>query len=104
VILQFDRRFAVLLIFRKDGFVGGRAVDFRVVLYQDAVVQRSDRGFFLDLAVVAEDRGVVNDVVSLPFAGFAACVDQRRILFINRAGLAVEIGLVVLGIEHLNFV
>src|SRR5262245_4924147 len=89
---------------RKDGFVSGRPEYFRVVLDQDAVVEGGDRGFLLDPAVVAEDRRVVDDVVGLPFTGFAAGVDQRRILFVNRAGLAVEVSLVVVRIEHLDFV
>src|SRR5262245_367201 len=89
---------------RKDRIVSGRAEYFRVVLDQDAVVEDGDRRFLLDTAVVAEDRRVVDDVVGLPFAGFAAGVDQRRVLFVNRAGLAVEVGLVIVRIEHLDFV
>ena len=58
--------------------MSGRPEDFRVVLDQDAVVEDGDRGFLLDPSVVAEDRRVVDDVVGLPFAGFAAGVDQRR--------------------------
>src|SRR5262245_35022192 len=95
MILQNDRPFAVLSVGRKDWFVSGPAEYFRMILDQDAVVQRGERRFLLDIAAVAEDRRVINDVVGLPFAGFAAGVDQRRVLLINRAGLAVEVGLVV---------
>lgn len=96
MILQGYRSLAVLCICRKDVLVSGRAEDFRVILDQDAVLQRGHRGFLLDSAVVSEDRRVVDDVVRLPFAGFATGVDQRRVLFINRAGLTVEVGLVVI--------
>src|SRR5262245_3682020 len=104
MILQRYRPLAMPGIGRKDGFVGGRSEDFRVILNQDAVLQDSERAFFLHSAVVTEDRRVVDDVVGLPFAGFATGVDQRRVLFINRAGLSVGIGLVVVRIEHLKFV
>src|SRR5262245_17500974 len=94
----------MLGVSRKDGFVSGRPEDFRVVLDQDAVLEGGDSGFFLDPSVIAEDRRMIDDVVGLPFAGLAAGVYERRVLFVNRAGLTVEVGLVIVRIEHLNLV
>ena len=45
-----------------------------------------------------------HDIVSLPLAGFARGVHQRRPLTINRAGLPIGIGRILERIEHLNFI
>src|SRR5207244_1467595 len=47
---------------------------------------------------------VVNYVIRLPLARLATGIDQWRVLFVNGAGLAMVIGFVVVGIEHLNFI
>ena len=45
-----------------------------------------------------------NDIVCLPLAGRAARVDQGRVFTVNSAGLAVRIGIRVIGIQYLQFV
>ena len=44
------------------------------------------------------------DIVRLPFAGPLAGVYHRGILLIERAGLAIAVGSVLPGVEHLHFV
>ena len=45
-----------------------------------------------------------DDVVGLPFAGFAGGIGERDALLVDAAGLAVDVGLVVVGVEDLQFV
>src|SRR5678816_2119265 len=49
-------------------------------------------------------RSLKHDVVALPFAGLAGCIDEGWPLSVNRAGLSVGVGEVVGRVEHLNFV
>src|SRR5262249_9136173 len=49
-------------------------------------------------------RSGVNHIIDLPLSRRAACIDQRRILAINRAGAAVSVGLAFKGIQHLHFI
>ena len=43
-------------------------------------------------------------VVSLPLAGRAAGVDEGRILSVDGGGLAIGVGLVVIGVEDLHLI
>src|SRR5256885_2108416 len=45
-----------------------------------------------------------NDVIRLPLARWPSRVDERRVLAVNGAGLPVGIGVVLVRIEHLEFV
>ena len=81
------------LVLRFAG-TGGGPHDFDVVLDQHAILQDGDRCRLQQLAGVIEAWGVIDNVVSLPLARRAARVDQRGVLLVNRAGLAVVIGLV----------
>ena len=50
------------------------------------------------------DGGGPCDVVGLPFAGLAVGVGERDGLLVKTAGLAIDVGFVVVVIEHLQFV
>src|SRR2546430_17638084 len=49
-------------------------------------------------------RPMENDVIGLPLARWTAGVHQRRILAVNRGGLAIGVGFIVEAIHHLHFV
>ena len=75
-----------------------------VVLDEDAVVEDGERGLSRDLAVLIEERAMIDDVIALPLARLAAGVDQRHGTAVQRPALAVRIGLVLIGIEDLDLV
>lgn len=75
-------------------FVSGGAFDFEVVLHEYTVVEDGDGGGFDDLAIF-EDGAVEDDVVGLPFAGFASGVDEWWVLAVDGTGLSVGVGAVV---------
>src|SRR5437867_2497986 len=58
----------------------------------------------LQFALGSKPRSQINDVVSLPLAGWQAGIDQRRILAINGAGRTIGVSLVSERIEHLRFI
>ena len=60
------------------------------------------RGF--DDPAEFENRTMEDDVVALPLSGRAAGVDQRRLLAIHSAGLAVGVSYVVVRIEYLHLI
>src|SRR5215813_4801459 len=82
----------------------GQPFDLDVVLYQDTILQDRDVCRPDQFAGFGKARGVIDDVVGLPGPWFTADIHQRRVLFVNSAGLAVIISLVLVGIEHLHFV
>ncbi len=103
VILQADGQVAV-------SFIAGRA-DIRrgafqcdIVLYQHAVVEHRHARRRIHRTVRSKPRRRENDVVGLPFAGRQARIHERRILFVDGAGLAVDVRFVFKRIEHLHFV
>ena len=75
-----------------------------MVLRQHAVEQQRDGGRLQQLRIGREPWTVEDDVVGLPLARRTCGIHQRRILAIDRAGLAVRVGLVPVGLQHLNFV
>ena len=103
VVLQHQGLFEMGLVF-VDSRMGGVALYLHVVLHQHAIVQDRDRGGFLDIAFGIEPGSMIDDVVGLPLAGFASGIYEGGVFLVNRAGLAVVIGFVVVGIEHLEFV
>src|SRR5450432_1396170 len=84
--------------------VAGLAFEFEVVLHQDSVEEDGDVGGALQGAVGVEGGGGPGDVVGLPFAGFAIWIGERDGLFVDAAGLAVDVGFVVVVVEDLEFV
>ena len=75
-----------------------------VVLDQHAVLEHGDVGGLDEVLVLVELRGLEDDVVALPLARLAAAVDQRRILAVDRPGLAVGVRDVVIRVQHLHLV
>ena len=95
MILQMQRLLRRVRYVECRAVVVGESVDLDVVLDQDAVVQHRDPRAIRDLPLLVELRRVENDVVGLPFSWLARCVHERCVLLVNRAGLTVEIGPVV---------
>ena len=90
--------------------VTGRSAEDRgaaqhgVILHQHAVVKcRHARGT-CQPAIGGETRRDEHDVVGLPFTRRPAGIHQRRLLLVDGRRLAVHVGLVVPGIEDLQFV
>lgn len=83
---------------------GGAALDFHVVLHEDAILEDGDARRLKQFARCVEVRSVEDDVVSLPLARRARCVHERRILAIDGGGLAISVSFVLVRIEDLNFV
>ncbi len=97
MILKMDSPLAVRSV---TGFYLVRcgALDFKVVLDNHTVVQHGNAGLANTLTVFIEYRAKEADIVALPFTGFTTDIDHRRILAVNRCGLAVcisSVGFVV---------
>ena len=84
--------------------VAGLAFEFEVVLHQDSVEEDGDVSGALYAAVGVEGWGDPGYVVGLPFAGLAIWIGQGDGLFVDAAGLAVDVGFVVVVVEHLQLV
>src|SRR5258706_8020317 len=104
VILQRQRQFFWRWSVWRADVMAGWPGEFDVVLGEDAVVKDGDVRGASDFAIGIETRAVPDDVVGLPLAWSARGVDQRRILAVDRGGLAIGVSLTVVGIEHLNLV
>jgi len=72
--------------------VAGRAVDFLVVMDEQAIMQDGDISRLFELAVL-EDGGEEDNIERLPLAWPAAGVYHRGGLAVNGGGLAVGIEL-----------
>ena len=75
-----------------------------MILYQHAVEQDGDIRRSLQRSIAVESRRCPHDVVGLPLAGLAIRIGQRDGLLVDAAGLAVHVGLVVVGIENLQLI
>src|SRR6185312_1396998 len=103
VVLQQDGVFFRLRkIFRRRA-VNSRSEQFFVVVHQDTVEEDGLIGR-LQYFVSIHFRGFEDDVVSLPLAGLARRVLERRPLTVDGADLSIGIGGIVPAIEHLNFI
>ncbi len=80
-----------------------RTERLHVVLDEDTVVENGEASRLIDLPFLGELRCPKDDVVGLPFPRFATDIDEWRKLTIDGSRLAVGIGLVLVGIENLNF-
>ena len=80
-----------LVVLWQDSVSGG-AVDFLVMMDEDAVVQDGDISGFFEAAGF-EDGGEEDNIIRLPLAGPAAGVYHRRGLAVNGGGLAVGVEL-----------
>jgi len=72
--------------------MAGRAVDFLVVMDENAVVQDGNISRLFELAVL-EDRGKEDNIIRLPLAGLAAGVYHRRGLAVYGGCLAIRVNL-----------
>ena len=75
-----------------------------MIVNHQSVVQRGDESRALERAVGIESRGSKEHVVGLPFAGLAAGIHDRRLLLVDRATLAIEVGLIDERVEDLQFI
>ncbi len=82
----------------------GRSPEADAVLDEHAVLEGGDpRG--LDQGALRIEAGAPeDDVIGLPFPRGERGIDQGRVLPVGGAGLAVGISVVVVGVEHLQFV
>src|SRR6185312_12111745 len=103
VRLQFDRRRVVLFVERLSD-VSGLAFQLEVILHQHAIEEDRNIRWCFQRAVAVECGGHPGHVVGLPFARFAIRVRQRNGLLVDTAGLAVDVGLVVVRIENLQLI
>ena len=87
----------------QGGGGGGLRADGDVVLDENAVVQDGE-GTVAHGAVRGFLGGAKDDVVGLPFARLATGVDQRGAVAVERAALAVGIGLVLVAVQDLDLV
>src|SRR5690242_10687677 len=93
--MRFVKRFAD---------VAGAAFELEIVLYQHAIVEDGDAGRGSEAAVSMEYGSRPDDVVALPFAWFTAGIGQRDRLFVDAAGLSIDIGLVVIVVQYLQLI
>ena len=104
VILQAQRpgRRMRRVVVGQDAVAGGPERRLPVVDQQAVLDHRQVGG--VEQAAAVEARRLEHDIVALPLAGPAAGVDQRRVLAVDGAGVAVGIGAVVVAVEHLDLV
>jgi len=72
-----------------------------VILHEHVVVIYRDRGRHGDLAI-HDNRALDVDVITLPQARTPAGIDERRTLFVKSTRFAIEVGLVNVGVQHLQ--
>ena len=84
--------------------IGRRSHQLEVVLNQHPVEKHGHARRALERAVGLEVRPVEDDVVRLPVAGRSRGVDERGILAVDGAGLAIGIRVVLVGVEDLELV
>ena len=82
----------------------GATPEFDVVVNDMAVVNDVEFGAADDLALVVKFRAGEGDVVGLPLTGFAAGIDEWYGTTVEGAALAVGVCLIVVAVEHLDFV
>ena len=103
--LQVNGTFGrVGLIVRGGAFEEGSPLEFEVILHDHPVVQHGDEGGSGDFALIIHAGRGEEDVVGLPFSRRPTGVDHGRGLLVERTGLAVEVGLVLIAVENLHFV
>src|SRR5215510_10332353 len=104
VILKLQRCLGSVRDVKRRTVVIRVTVDLYIVLNEHSVVQHSDSSAFDDSAIFIKLGRREDDVIALPLTRFPGNIDQRRILFVNRARLTVVVGLVVVRIQHLHFI
>ena len=82
MVLQAKRPLTMSNHFRRSN-IFGCSLDFRVMMYQNAIVKYCDPAGRVERAVLLELRGDKDDIVRLPFTGRPACVNQGNGLLVN---------------------
>jgi hypothetical protein len=104
VILQRDGKPVRVSFVGGAGFMGCGTYQFGIVMHQDVVVEHRHPGRADQLARVIESGSPEYDVVGLPFAGWAAGINQGWVLGVKGCCHAIGVCFVVVTIEHLNLV
>src|SRR5678815_244686 len=104
VVLQRQRQLVGMRGIRWARLVGGGPGEHHPILHQHAVLEHRHDRRLEQLSPAVEAGPVEHDVVGLPDSGPPARVDQRRVLPIDRPGLAVGIGHAPVGVQDLHFV
>ena len=69
-----------------------------------SVLQDGDPGGRQQRTVGVETRGGIDNVVDVPLARRFGCVDQRRVLLVDAAGLSVPVRVVEVAVQDLHFI
>src|SRR5678816_1310441 len=85
-----QRTFGQLLLIFRDDSVAGFAMNFFIVLHENAIMKDSNSGRLQQLVSV-EFRRLQNDIESLPFPGRTRDIHQGRRLAVNGSALAIGI-------------
>src|ERR1035437_5841595 len=103
VFLQHERLLGIVRRVLRHLPVDHGADRFLVVVNQHAIEEHGLNGR-LDEPLAFKPRRFEDDVVDLPLTRFASRIHKRRELPVNRRCLAVGVGGIVEGVEHLNLV
>src|SRR5690606_4839962 len=103
MVLQPQGCLAVFLVERKSDVLR-RAKQGNMIKKQDTVVDHRNVGRNDHASVFAKAGRRVDDVVRLPFSGLLAGVGHRDMLLVDGAGLAVDVRLVFIVVEYLDFI
>ena len=82
----------------------GDPEQFLSVVYEHAIVEHGHIGRSEQRSVRVEFRGFEHDIIGLPFTWRPAGIYQGWLPAVQGGRGAVSVGLVLIGIEHLNFV
>ena len=104
MVLQEERQLVGMRSIRRTLVVVRGPQERAVVLDEHTVVEHRHARGREHSPTGVEARRVKHDVIHLPFSGRTARVDERRELSIDRRGLSVGIGDVLVRIEHLALV
>ena len=80
------------------------AGELDVVMDNDAVMNDMEFCVASDFTFFVKDRAMECDVVSLPFAGFTAGVNEWFGAAVEGAALTVGVSDVLVAVQHLNFI
>ena len=95
VVLQSDWEFWRMRLVLRRPVKWSVSKQLEVVLYKHAVVKHSHSGRFCKLPFCVKTWGVPDNIVAVPLSWFPHDVDQRWCLFVDRSGLAIVIGRVL---------
>src|SRR5258706_11819044 len=103
VVLEIQRAFGSVRCIGRHLSVERVAQQLYVVLHDDAIMDHGEITRLLQLAIL-EAGDVEEDVVYIPLAGLSHGVYQGRIGAVDRSGLAVRVGYVLVAVEDLDLI